>query len=122
MARDERGVSDSLQWAILTPLVLLVILGALQVGLWAHGRTVAAHAAIAAAEEAARRDASLAGAQALARRVATDSGLADVDVSVNLTGDRVRAVVTGRMPSLVDLGLTRVSEQATRPREQVTRP
>ena len=33
-----------------------------------------------------------------------------------------RVVVSGRMPTFVDLGQTRVSEQATRPVERVTQP
>lgn len=122
MKPDQRGVNDSLQWAIITPLLLLVILGALQVGLWSHGRTVASNAAIAAAEEAARLGASASDAQRLATDIATRSGLSDVSVRVEVTAERSRSVVSGRMPTFIDLGQTRVSEQATRPRERVTRP
>ena len=122
MARDERGVTDSLQWAVLTPLLLLTILGAIQVGLWAHGRTIAANAAIAGAEEAAALGASASGADALATTLATGSGLTDVTVTVDLAADTARVVVAGRMPTFLDLGQTAVREQATRPREQVTRP
>ena len=43
-------------------------------------------------------------------------------VQLVVDANNARATVRGRMPTFVDLGQTRVSEQATRPREQVTRP
>ena len=46
-SRGERGITDSVQWAILLPVILLTVFGILQVGLWAHGTTVATNAAIA---------------------------------------------------------------------------
>lgn len=122
MARDERGVSDSLQWAILTPLLLLTVLGLIQTGIWLHGRTIATNAAIAAAEDAALLDGTADAARALASGVASDGGLADVSVTVTQGTESARVVVTGRMPTFLDLGQGRVSEQATRPRERVTRP
>lgn len=120
--RDERGVSDSLQWAILLPVVLLTILGMIQVGLWAHGRTVAANAAVAAAERAALYGGDTAAARAAASRIADHGGLIGVDIGVTQTPAEVRVRVRGRMPTFFDLGQTRVDEQATRPRERVTRP
>lgn len=122
MPRDQRGLTDSLQWAILTPLLLLTVMGAIQVGLWSHGRTIASNAAIAAAEEAAALGATASDAEALAAAIATGSGLADVSVTVDLGADQARVVVAGRMPTFLDLGQTGVREQATRPRELVTRP
>lgn len=118
----QRGLSGSVQWAILTPVILLIVLGTIQVGLWQYGRTVASHAAIATAEEAAHLGASPADATALGVEIATGGGLVDVDVALSFDADDARAVVRGRMPVFFDLGQTRVSEQATRPRERVTRP
>lgn len=122
MNRPDRGMSGSVQWAILVPVILLTVLGAIQVGLWAYGRTVASHAAIAAAEEAALLGASEADARALGTEIASGGGLTDVQVQLVVDANNARATVRGRMPTFVDLGQTRVSEQATRPREQVTRP
>lgn len=122
MNRPDRGMSGSVQWAILVPVILLTVLGAIQVGLWAYGRTVASHAAIAAAEEAALLGASEAGARALGTEIASGGGLTDIQVQLVVDANNARATVRGRMPTFVDLGQTRVSEQATRPREQVTRP
>ena len=75
MNRPDRGMSGSVQWAILVPVILLTVLGAIQVGLWAYGRTVASHAAIAAAEEAALLGASEADARALGTEIASGGGL-----------------------------------------------
>ncbi len=122
MNRPDRGMSGSVQWAILVPVILLTVLGAIQVGLWAYGRTVASHAAIAAAEEAALLGASEADARALGTEIASGGGLTDIQVQLVVDANNARATVRGRMPTFVDLGQTRVSEQATRPREQVTRP
>lgn len=122
MKRPDRGMSGSVQWAILVPVILFTVLGAIQVGLWMYGRTVASHAAIAAAEEAALLGASEVDARTLGTEIATRGGLTDLRVHLVVDADNARATVQGRMPTFVDLGQTRVSEQATRPREQVTRP
>ena len=122
MKRPDRGMSGSVQWAILVPVILFTVLGAIQVGLWMYGRTVASHAAIAAAEEAALLGASEADARALGTEIASGGGLTDIQVQLVVDANNARATVRGRMPTFVDLGQTRVSEQATRPREQVTRP
>lgn len=120
--RGERGAVESVQWAILLPVVLLTILGIIQVGLWAHGRTVASNAAITAAERAALFEGAGSDARAAALRVAEHGGLIGVEVSLSEGAGEVTARVQGRMPTFFDLGQTRVSEQATRPRERVTQP
>lgn len=119
---NQRGLSDSVPWAILTPLILLVILGSIQIGIIAHGRTLATHAAIAAAEEAAQLGAGPEQARALATSVAAAGGLAEVRVAIDMGPETVRATVTGRMPTFIDVGQSAVDGQATRPRERVTRP
>lgn len=120
--RGERGVSDSVQWAILLPSVLLLILGMIQVGLWAHGRTVASNAAITGAERAALYGGDQAEAHAAALRIAHHGGLVGVEISLRQTPAEVSVRVQGHLPTFFDLGQTRVDEGATRPREQVTRP
>jgi hypothetical protein len=37
-ARDERGLSESVQWAVLWPALMLVTLGIIQAGIFLHGR------------------------------------------------------------------------------------
>lgn len=122
MSDRERGLSAGIEWAIMTPLVLLAILGAVQVGLGAYGRIVATHAAVVTAEYAALDGASIADAEKVGFSIAEGSGLTDLSVRVARGTDMARATVDGLMPTFLDLGITRVSEQATRPLEQVTAP
>lgn len=123
---DERGMSESLSWAILTPLLLLLVLGVIQVAVWAHGRTVASNAAVAAAEEAALPASSDASGRATAvgvgETIAVNGGLADVTVRLLPAPDAVTAVVTGRTVTFFDLGQSRISAQSTRPLERVSVP
>lgn len=120
--RDERGVSESTQWAMLTPVVLLLVFGIIQLGLWGYGRTVALNAAGAAAEEAAPLGATTADGEAAARAIAERGGLLGVRIQVKSEGDQVVAFVTGRVPGLVDVGMTSVDAQVTRAKERVTGP
>lgn len=121
--RDERGVSESVAWAVLAPLVLVLVLGIVQGAVWAHGRTVASNAAVAAAEEASVLGGSgVPGAVAAGESLARGGGLADVSVRVVPGPDAVTAVVTGRTVTFFDLGQSRLEARATRPLERVTTP
>ena len=119
---DERGITDSMQWAILLPVILLTVFGILQVGLWAHGRTVATQAAVTGAERGALADAPAGDGPEAARRVAAAGGLVGVEVTLTASPESVTVTVRGSMPTFVDLSQTAVSEQATRPKERVTQP
>ncbi len=123
MRRRERGMSESVQWAVLTPLVLTLILGIIQVGLWAYGRQVASNAAVAAAEEASLLGStSVADGRGMGRLIAEKGGMVGVQVEVTEHDGQMTATVEGSMANFVDVGLTRVSEQCTRPKEQVSTP
>lgn len=116
---DERGYSESVQWAMLTPLVMLLLLGAIQIGMWWHGRNTALHAAAAAAEaESAYRSAAGSGQRA-AETVAAAGGLQGVTVAVSRGAEQVDVTVSGTVPLLVDLGMSDVSQQASSPMERV---
>lgn len=115
-------MSDSVQWAVLVPVILLTVLGLIQVGIWLHGRSVASNAAVAGAEQAALLGASGPAAKAVAQKVASDGGLKDVNIRLTVGPDRVRMTVSGRMPTFFDLGQGKVSEGATRPLERLTSP
>lgn len=115
-------MSESTQWAVLMPFLLLVVLGVIQGGIWLHGRTVASNAAVVAAEEAALLEHSAADARARGEAVARQGGLVDVTVTVTQSATEASATVAGRMPTFFDVGQTRVSERSTRPRERVTTP
>lgn len=118
----DRGVSESAQWTMLTPLILVLVLGVIQLGLWGYARVVVLNSAVAAAEEASLEGAPAGAGASVARTIAARGGLADVRVTVTQGSGFASAEVSGRMPALVDVGLTRVDAQVTRPRERVTRP
>lgn len=115
---SERGVSESTQWALLIPALMLVVLGTIQAGIWLHARTVAAQAAGAAAEQVAWARGSDGDAAATARRIAAAGGLQGAQVSVNRTAGSVRVTVTARAAVIVDLGLGAVAEHAVMPLER----
>lgn len=115
---SERGVTESTQWAMLIPALMLVVLGTIQGGIWLHGRTVVANAASAAAEQVAWGRASDGEAAALGRRIADSGGLLGAQVRVDRSSGTVRVTVTARAPLIIDLGLGTVSEHALMPIEQ----
>lgn len=120
--RGQRGVSESTQWAMLTPLVLLIVLGIIQLGLWGYVRTVVFNAAGAGAETAAPLGATTGEGEAVARSIAQNGGLTIIQVQVYVSGDDVIACVAGRMPGMIDVGVNRVDAQVTRAKERVTAP
>ncbi len=117
----ERGVSESLQWAILTPLILLVLLGTIQAGIWLHGRTVIYNAAVLAAEEAARMHPSV-DPETSASDFAERGGIREVSVEVASTQTEVRVAATGRVILFFDVGQSLVTAEVVRPRERVSVP
>ncbi len=118
---NERGISESLQWAILMPLVLLTMLGTIQAGIWLYGRSVVQSAAVLAAEQAAWLHPASDPKEA-AVRLAERSGVQGVAVKVIASGADVRAVVSGQVPMFFDVGQSHVEGSATRPRERVSVP
>ena len=118
---NERGLAESTQWAVVVPVLLALVLGLVQVGIWLHGRSVAGQAAAAAADRFAGSDDSAA-AEAVARGVAERGGLAEVAVRASAAGELVTVTVSGRMPVFFDVGQSWVSESAVLPRERVRRP
>lgn len=121
-SRDERGLSESVQWAALTPLLLLVILGFVQAGVRLHGQQTAHEAAAAGADRACVVDGSSSDAQSTAGRVAAAGGLTGVSVTVNRTSTWVVVTVEGQAPTFLDVGQGHVREQVAMPVEQVTNP
>lgn len=115
-------MSESVQWALLWPLLLLVTIGIIQAGLWVHGRQSALRAAVAAADLASGRDGSAGPAENLASDIARSAGLASVEVDVQTSATQVRVVVSGRTPALLQLPLGHIRESAAAPRERVTTP
>lgn len=116
MSTDERGLSESLQWAVLMPLLMLAVLGIIQSGIWLHGRSVVANAALAGAEAQALSGAGGGTGARVAREVAERGGLRDVQVEVG-GGRDVAVTVSGRVDSFFTAGRSTVSARAEMPRE-----
>jgi Flp pilus assembly protein TadG len=122
MARDERGLSESVQWAVLWPLLMLLTLGIIHAGIFLHGRNVAQRAATAAADVARGSYGSAADAEHLGESIASSGGLKSISVRVRRTGTTVTADVSAYPPMIFDLDLGRIDETAVAPLERVTQP
>jgi Flp pilus assembly protein TadG len=113
-ARDERGVSESVQWAVLWPVLMLVTLGIIQAGIFLHGRNVAQRAATAAVDAARGSYGSATDAEHLAEAIASSGGLTEVSVRVQRTGAVVNVDVSGNAPMIFDLDLVGSPQQRQR--------
>jgi Flp pilus assembly protein TadG len=120
--RNERGLSQSVQYAVILPTLMLATLGIIQAGAWIHGHNVAIRAANAAADVARGTYGSPAEARDLAIRLADAGGLDDVQVSVKKVAGRVDITVAGRAPVIFDVALGQITETAHAPIERVTQP
>jgi Flp pilus assembly protein TadG len=121
-ARDERGLSESVQWAVLWPALMLLTLGIIQAGIFLHGRNVAQRAATAAVDAARGSYGSAAEAEHLAANIASSGGLKNISVRVQRTGTTVSADVSASSAMIFDRRLGRVTETATAPMERATVP
>lgn len=118
----QRGITESAQFALIWPLLLLVSLGIIQAGIWVHGHNVATRAANAAADVASGSYGSSAEARQIAEGIAHSGGLSDVVVQVSDNATIVDVTVAGNSATLLDLPLGRIQETASAPVERVTRP
>lgn len=113
---NQRGVAESVQWAILMPALLMLVLGLIQTGIWLHGRAVATAAAATIADlRSPGADPST--AEQAGRRVAAGGGLTEVEVEVRAERGWYVVTVTGRPLTFLDFGLTRIRESAVVPAE-----
>lgn len=120
--RGERGLSESAQFAVVWPLIVLLTLGIIQTGLWLHGRNVAQRAASAATDVARGTYGDATEARRLADDLARAGGLKDVAVDLTQGAQVVSVSVSAAAPTMIDVGLERIRESASAPRERVTRP
>lgn len=120
--RDERGLVESVQHAVIWPVLLLVTVGIIQAGIWVHGHNVALRAAQAGVDAVRGSYGSVGEAGQVAGGIARGGGLAAVDVRVSRGTATVQVTVTGTAPAILDLGLGRITETASAPVERVTTP
>lgn len=118
----QRGLSNSVQWAVLFPVVMLCTLGIIQAGVWVHGRNVAIEAANTAADLSRGLGADDSAARSAAQRVAAVGGLSDVNLQIQRGATEVDVTFTGRIPMFFDVGLGSITERAHAPVERVTTP
>ncbi len=97
MTRDEAGLSESLHIALLLPLIITVLLGAISVGLHAQARTGAREAATAVAQVRAvgRSEAE---ARHAGQRVADSADLHDVRITLQQQGPDLSVTVHAIAP------------------------
>ncbi len=116
--RDESGVVAS-ELAVLAPGLLLLMLLAVQAGLWAHANQLADAAANAAVLAASTPDADAAAGRAAAGQLLTQAGhLQQIDIDVQRTDTTVTAAVAGRAPRLIPIGTWTVTAHAAGPVER----
>ena len=96
----ERGVSESLQWSLVWPVVLLVVVAVIQIAVVLQARATVTEAARAAVRVQALRGSHAGEAEATARDVAQTSKVTDVTVTVSTTDSLVRVDVEGRAAAL----------------------
>lgn len=118
--RDDRGIA-SIELVILAPILLSLLLGAIQAGLWFYARNLALTAAQESTHVARGTDGDTAKGQAAASSYLerTSSGmLTDTAVSVSTDGTTVTTTVTGNSISLIPGVEISVSQSATGPVEK----
>jgi len=113
----QRGLSESVQWAVLGTALLCCVLGLIEAGLMLHGRTVVVAAARAGAQaQAALRAGADAGVRS-AKDVATAGGLVGVQVSVSTSATTVTVRVDATVSTFMGWVTPRIGAESTRPLE-----
>ena len=115
---DERGLSESVQWAVLGAAVIGCLLALIDAGLWLHGRSVAVSAAIDGASVASSWQASAGDGETAARATAAAGGLKNVSVTVVAQASSVDVVIDAEVPSFIGWATPQVHAHATRPKER----
>lgn len=118
----ERGLTNSLQFAVIVPALMLATFGLVQAGLWLHARNVAAEAVTAAVDVARDYDDDPTAARNAARRIAVVGGLTDVRLTMNRGPDSVSVTMVAKPPVIFAFGFGVITETATAPVERVTKP
>lgn len=120
MTRDERGLSSSVQAALLFPLIILPLLAALQWSMlaWADATIQAA------AQDGARQGAALgsngSAGEATARAAADNGAVTAIRVTVSRGATTTTATVSGQALRVVPLWPTDVSVTASAPTQRIT--
>lgn len=114
----DRGLSESVQWALLAPLVILTIVGIIQAGIILSARNAAQAAAMSGAEAQALAGSAVNSGTAVATRIAAGADIHDLQVTTHKTTTTVTVIVTGRAPVFLDFGQGKITVKATAPLEE----
>jgi Flp pilus assembly protein TadG len=116
--RDESGLVAS-ELAVLAPALLLLMMLAVQAGLWAHANQLADVAANAAVLAASAPDADAAAGRHAAAQVLAQAGHLDqVTIEVERDATTATAHIAGRAPHLIPIGTWTVAADAAGPVER----
>ena len=115
--RDQRGLSESVQWAALGGAFLAAMLGLIEAGLVLHARSVAVQAALAGAGAQSAFQAVPNAGTLAASEVASLGGLTNVDITVTVSGGNVVVLVQGDAPAIIGWMTPHVQAESTRPME-----
>lgn len=114
--------SYSIEMAIVAPIILLVLFGTIQTGMWFHARSVATSAAQVSVQASRVYDGSAgAGQSAGMAYISSVGGLDTPGVAVTRGGTQTTAVVTGSTTRLVPgVPLPQIRVQSTAAVERLT--
>ena len=119
---EERG-STTLQWAILFPVPLIVLFGAVQAGLWFHHTNIALTAAQEGARAAAAYQADTSAGDSAAISFATRSGATNPRAATTRSANVVVVTVTVTTPRILGSLLPlppSIQQTASAPIERIT--
>ncbi|WP_396121938.1 TadE/TadG family type IV pilus assembly protein [Aestuariimicrobium sp. p3-SID1156] len=114
----DRGLTQSIQWALLAPVIMLTIVGLVQAAVWLQARQCAGQAAISGAEAEALFQAPAGSGRTVAEQIAQQGGLENVHVRVHRTGGMAVVTVTASANTFLNFGQGRVSRTASIPLER----
>lgn len=112
-----RGLSESVQWALLGTALLACLLGLIEGGLVLHGRAGVAAAALAGAQAQAALQAEAGAGRQAADQTARQAGLTVDSIVVSVSTVDVTVTVEARVPTFIGWYSPLVSASATRPVE-----
>lgn len=116
--RDQRGFATSVQWALLVPLLLGVVIGACDAATYLHARTATRQAAVTAATAAAVWDATAHAGHDAVGELMRPTAVTDLDLTV-APGPRDVVATVDSTVRLVT-GERTLSATAVVPRERLT--
>ena len=114
----QRGLSESAQWALLIPVVLMCLFGIIQYSVCTHARTVTQTAAVAAAEHAAFLSAQPSQAQEIAHQIMSQAHLSDISITVDYSPTEVKVHISAELNALIPRQWRHIDASAVRHKER----